>query len=180
MTFFSKVLFSPHSQVAIRYINVHEYISGLLDGGVSAVVLPSLPVCMWEGDTDVGGTVTLTCLVTEGVPTPQMSWEKLEPHHIILPISMGGNKYISIIRLNMWRKTWHERKGCREIKAMSTYLCLFFRGVNGFGANCKHVCTGLWCVSLLRDQRSGHKKLLCEPLSVHMWVSTRSLSNQHL
>lgn len=71
-------------------------ISGLLDAAVSAVVSPSLPVCMWEGDTDVGGTVTLTCLVKEGVPTPRMSWEKLEPDHITLPISMGGNKCISI------------------------------------------------------------------------------------
>lgn len=67
---------------------------------VCAVVLPSLPVCMWEGDTDVGGTVTLTCLVTEGIPTPHVTWEKLEPHHIILPISMDGNKYISISRWN--------------------------------------------------------------------------------
>ncbi|KAM9451132.1 immunoglobulin superfamily member 11 [Clarias gariepinus] len=55
------------------------------------LVPPSLPVCMWEGDTDVGGTVTLTCLVMEGIPTPQISWRKLEPDHITLPISMGGD-----------------------------------------------------------------------------------------
>lgn len=72
-------------------------ISGLLNA-VSAVVPPSLPVCMLEGDSDVGGTVTLSCLVMEGVPTPVMSWEKLKPKHITLPISMGGNKTISIIR----------------------------------------------------------------------------------
>lgn len=67
-------------------------ISGLLYDGVFAVVPPSLPVCMWEGNTDVGDTVTLTCLVMEGVPTPQMSWEKLEPDHLTLPISMGGKQ----------------------------------------------------------------------------------------
>ncbi|XP_060790901.1 immunoglobulin superfamily member 11 [Neoarius graeffei] len=62
---------------------------GIGELSLTVLVLPSLPVCMWEGDTDVGGTVTLTCLVTEGIPTPHITWEKLEPHHI-LPSSMDG------------------------------------------------------------------------------------------
>ncbi|XP_053504925.1 immunoglobulin superfamily member 11 [Ictalurus furcatus] len=63
---------------------------GIGELSLRVLVPPSLPVCIWEGETDVGGTMTLTCLVMEGVPTPQMSWEKLEPDHITLPISMGG------------------------------------------------------------------------------------------
>ncbi|KAF7697216.1 immunoglobulin superfamily member 11 [Silurus meridionalis] len=63
---------------------------GIGELSLRVLVPPSLPVCMWEGNTDVGGTVTLTCLILEGVPTPQMTWEKLEPDHITLPISMGG------------------------------------------------------------------------------------------
>ncbi|KAK3555822.1 hypothetical protein QTP86_029052, partial [Hemibagrus guttatus] len=65
---------------------------GIGELSLKVLVPPSLPVCMWEGDTDVGGTVTLTCLVMEGVPTPVMSWEKLEPDHITLPMSPGGEK----------------------------------------------------------------------------------------
>uniref|UniRef100_A0AAY4A0H9 Ig-like domain-containing protein n=1 Tax=Denticeps clupeoides TaxID=299321 RepID=A0AAY4A0H9_9TELE len=49
---------------------------------------PSLPVCLWEGDTDAGGSVTLSCGVAEGVPTPTIRWEKLQPNPIALPTNM--------------------------------------------------------------------------------------------
>lgn len=53
-----------------------------------SVAPPSLPVCLWEGDTEAGGSVTLSCAVAEGVPTPEMRWEKLEPEQISLPLNM--------------------------------------------------------------------------------------------
>lgn len=51
---------------------------------------PSLPVCLWEGDTGTGGNVKLSCVVVEGFPTPQVMWKKLEPDQIILPVNMDG------------------------------------------------------------------------------------------
>ncbi len=53
---------------------------------------PSLPVCLWEGDTDAGGNVQLSCVVEEGFPTPQVIWEKLEPDKMTLPVNMDGKK----------------------------------------------------------------------------------------
>lgn len=53
---------------------------------------PSLPVCLWEGDTEAGGNVQLSCLVAEGFPTPQVIWEKLEPDKMTLPVNMNGKK----------------------------------------------------------------------------------------
>lgn len=51
---------------------------------------PSLPVCQWDGDIDMGGSVTLSCSVAEGVPTPEIRWDKLNPEEIALPINMEG------------------------------------------------------------------------------------------
>lgn len=51
---------------------------------------PSLPVCLWEGDTDAGGNVRLSCVVVEGFPAPQVIWEKLEPDKTTLPVNMDG------------------------------------------------------------------------------------------
>ena len=51
---------------------------------------PSLPVCQWDGDIDTGGSVRLSCSVAEGVPAPDIHWEKVNPEEILLPISMEG------------------------------------------------------------------------------------------
>ena len=51
---------------------------------------PSLPACQWDGDIDMGGSVTLSCSVAEGVPTPEIHWDKLNPEEIALPINMEG------------------------------------------------------------------------------------------
>lgn len=40
--------------------------------------------------TDIGGSVALSCMVAEGVPTPEMQWNKLELEEISLPIHMDG------------------------------------------------------------------------------------------
>uniref|UniRef100_A0A8C1V447 Zgc:165604 n=1 Tax=Cyprinus carpio TaxID=7962 RepID=A0A8C1V447_CYPCA len=42
---------------------------------------PSLPVCLWEGDTDAGGSF----------PAPQVIWKKLEPDRMTLPVNMDGD-----------------------------------------------------------------------------------------
>lgn len=38
----------------------------------------------------MGGSVTLSCSVAEGVPTPEIHWDKLSPEEIALPINMEG------------------------------------------------------------------------------------------
>jgi hypothetical protein len=61
---------------------------------------PSLPLCLWDGVTDTGGSVALSCMVAEGVPTPDMRWDKLEPEEISLPINMNGKSSHSLT--NPW------------------------------------------------------------------------------
>lgn len=51
---------------------------------------PSLPVCQWDGDVNAGGSVTLSCSVAEGTPTPEIRWTKLNPQEVELPINMDG------------------------------------------------------------------------------------------
>ncbi|KAA0720183.1 Phosphofurin acidic cluster sorting protein 1 [Triplophysa tibetana] len=67
-------------------------------GELSLTVLapPSLPMCLWEGDTDTGGNVKLSCVVVEGFPAPQLIWEKVEPDQIILPVNMDGGMMGSV------------------------------------------------------------------------------------
>lgn len=36
----------------------------------------------------MGGSVRLSCLVAEGIPTPEIRWDKLNPDEISLPINM--------------------------------------------------------------------------------------------
>ncbi|XP_061105324.1 immunoglobulin superfamily member 11 [Conger conger] len=52
---------------------------------------PTLPLCQWEGDLDLGGSVTMSCAVEGGVPVPEMRWEKVEPDSISLPLDMEGD-----------------------------------------------------------------------------------------
>ncbi|XP_023823201.1 immunoglobulin superfamily member 11 isoform X1 [Salvelinus sp. IW2-2015] len=62
---------------------------------------PSLPMCLWNGVTDTGGSVALSCMVAEGVPTPEMRWDKLEPEKISLPINMDGDLSGSVQIVNI-------------------------------------------------------------------------------
>uniref|UniRef100_UPI0037E9B866 immunoglobulin superfamily member 11 n=1 Tax=Semicossyphus pulcher TaxID=241346 RepID=UPI0037E9B866 len=80
------------------------------DPGIGELVLsvlapPSLPVCQWDGDIDVGGSVTLSCSVAEGVPTPEIRWDKLSPEEIALPINMEGDLSGSVQILNVSSQT---------------------------------------------------------------------------
>nr|XP_020443244.1 immunoglobulin superfamily member 11-like [Monopterus albus] len=68
---------------------------------LSVLAPPSLPVCQWNGDIDVGGSVTLSCSVMEGVPTPKIHWDKLNPKEISLPINMEGDMSGSVQIVNM-------------------------------------------------------------------------------
>ncbi|XP_060747597.1 immunoglobulin superfamily member 11 [Tachysurus vachellii] len=95
---------------------------GIGELSLRVLVPPSLPVCMWEGDTDVGSTVTLTCLVTEGIPIPVISWEKLEPDHITLPICAGGESkgVVQIANMSSWDSGVYR---CSVTNALGTRNC---------------------------------------------------------
>lgn len=68
-----------------------EHVSGEAERGpVLVSEPPSLPECKWDGDADVGGSVRLSCSVAEGVPTPDIRWEKLNPEEVSLPVNMEG------------------------------------------------------------------------------------------
>uniref|UniRef100_A0A8C2ZXQ6 Zgc:165604 n=1 Tax=Cyclopterus lumpus TaxID=8103 RepID=A0A8C2ZXQ6_CYCLU len=67
---------------------------GIGELALSVLAPPSLPVCQWDGDVDMGGSVTLSCSVAEGVPSPEIRWDKLNPEEITLPINMEGSVQI--------------------------------------------------------------------------------------
>ncbi|XP_041864161.1 immunoglobulin superfamily member 11 [Melanotaenia boesemani] len=80
------------------------------DPGIGELVLsvlepPSLPVCQWDGDIDMGGSVTLSCLVAKGVPTPDIRWQKVNPEEILPPINMKGGLSSSVQIVNVSAKT---------------------------------------------------------------------------
>ncbi|XP_032432240.1 immunoglobulin superfamily member 11 isoform X1 [Xiphophorus hellerii] len=72
---------------------------------VSVLEPPSLPVCEWDGASDVGGSVRLSCSVEEGVPTPEIRWEKVNPEEISLPINMEGELSGSVQIVNVSSQT---------------------------------------------------------------------------
>ncbi|XP_042354524.1 immunoglobulin superfamily member 11 isoform X1 [Plectropomus leopardus] len=72
---------------------------------LSVLAPPSLPVCQWDGDIDMGGSVTLSCSVAEGVPTPEIHWDKLNPEEIALPINMEGDLSGSVQIVNVSSQT---------------------------------------------------------------------------
>ncbi|XP_069001690.1 immunoglobulin superfamily member 11 [Embiotoca jacksoni] len=80
------------------------------DPGIGELVLsvlapPSLPVCQWDGDADTGGSVTLSCSVAEGIPTPEIRWDKLNPEKISLPINMERDLSASVQIVNVSSQT---------------------------------------------------------------------------
>ncbi|KAM4726942.1 immunoglobulin superfamily member 11 [Anableps anableps] len=80
------------------------------DPGVGELLLrvlepPSLPVCEWDGAIDMGGSVRLSCSVGEGVPTPEIRWEKVNPEEISLPINMEGELSGSVQIVNVSSQT---------------------------------------------------------------------------
>ncbi|XP_046899182.1 immunoglobulin superfamily member 11 isoform X2 [Hypomesus transpacificus] len=74
---------------------------GIGELALSVLAPPSLPLCLWDGYTGVGGTVTLSCMVAEGVPTPEMRWHKLQPEEISLPMNMDGDLSGSVQMVNV-------------------------------------------------------------------------------
>lgn len=51
-------------------------------------------MCQWEGDVTAGGSVTLSCSVAEGTPTPEIRWTKVNPQEVELPINMDGQFWV--------------------------------------------------------------------------------------
>ncbi|XP_067464164.1 immunoglobulin superfamily member 11 [Thunnus thynnus] len=78
---------------------------GIGELALSVLAPPSLPVCQWDGDIDMGGSVTLSCMVAEGVPTPEIHWDKLNPEEISLPINMEGDLSGSVQIANVSSQT---------------------------------------------------------------------------
>ncbi|KAK6316724.1 immunoglobulin superfamily member 11-like [Coregonus clupeaformis] len=74
---------------------------GIGELALNVLAPPSLPLCLWDGVTDMGGSVALSCMVAEGVPTPEMRWDKLEPEEISLPINMDGDLSGSVQIINI-------------------------------------------------------------------------------
>ncbi|XP_017273534.1 immunoglobulin superfamily member 11 [Kryptolebias marmoratus] len=72
---------------------------------LSVLEPPSLPDCRWDGDVDVGGSVRLSCSVEEGVPTPDIRWEKVNPEEISLPVNMEGDSTGSVQIVNVSSQT---------------------------------------------------------------------------
>ncbi|XP_057676632.1 immunoglobulin superfamily member 11 isoform X2 [Corythoichthys intestinalis] len=72
---------------------------------LTVLVAPSLPACRWDGDMDTGGSVTLSCSVAEGIPTPEIRWDKLNPEEISLPINMEGELSGSVQIINVSAQT---------------------------------------------------------------------------
>ncbi|XP_055370630.1 immunoglobulin superfamily member 11 isoform X2 [Betta splendens] len=78
---------------------------GIGEVALSVLAPPSLPACQWDGDTDSGGSVTLSCGVAEGVPTPEIRWDKLNPEEISLPINMEDERSGSVQIVNVSSQT---------------------------------------------------------------------------
>uniref|UniRef100_A0A1A8JA07 Ig-like domain-containing protein n=2 Tax=Nothobranchius TaxID=28779 RepID=A0A1A8JA07_NOTKU len=72
---------------------------------LSVLEPPSLPDCKWDGDINLGGSVRLSCSVAEGVPTPDIRWEKVNPEEIPLPINMEGDFSGSVQIVNVSSQT---------------------------------------------------------------------------
>ncbi|XP_077596964.1 immunoglobulin superfamily member 11 isoform X1 [Stigmatopora nigra] len=72
---------------------------------LTVLVAPSLPACRWDGEVDAGGSVTLSCSVAEGIPTPEIRWDKLNPEEISLPINMEGELSGSVQIINVSAQT---------------------------------------------------------------------------
>uniref|UniRef100_A0A087YLJ0 Zgc:165604 n=3 Tax=Poecilia formosa TaxID=48698 RepID=A0A087YLJ0_POEFO len=72
---------------------------------LSVLEPPSLPVCEWDGAIDVGGSVRLSCSVEEGVPIPEIRWEKVNPEEISLPVNMEGELSGSVQIANVSSQT---------------------------------------------------------------------------
>ncbi|KAK7926122.1 hypothetical protein WMY93_008432 [Mugilogobius chulae] len=83
---------------------------------------PSLPLCQWDGDIADGGTVTLSCSVEEGIPTPEIEWSKLTPEEVPLPVTMDGDMSGSAQIINVSSQTSGLYR-CSASNALGTEHC---------------------------------------------------------
>ncbi|XP_061595774.1 immunoglobulin superfamily member 11 isoform X1 [Cololabis saira] len=80
------------------------------DPGIGELLLsvlepPSLPVCQWDGDIELGGSVQLSCSVAEGVPTPDVRWERVNPGDEPVPVDVEGEASGSVQMVNVSSQT---------------------------------------------------------------------------
>ncbi|KAJ8348353.1 hypothetical protein SKAU_G00269420 [Synaphobranchus kaupii] len=95
---------------------------GIGELSLDVLVPPSLPVCQWEGDMDLGGTVTMSCTVEEGVPVPEILWEKVEPNSISLPPDMEGDSKSTVCIANISAQNAGLYR-CSVMNALGTQNC---------------------------------------------------------
>ncbi|CAL8267668.1 unnamed protein product [Merluccius merluccius] len=93
---------------------------------LSVLVPPSQPVCQWEGVVAVGGSVTLSCSVAGGYPTPQLHWYKMEPERISLPINMAGklSGWVQIANVSSQTSGQYRCSASNKLHTQSCYLNL--------------------------------------------------------
>ena len=73
-------------------VSVCMYVYGCVYVCVFLQCPPPSPCAGGRGVVAVGGSVTLSCSVAGGYPTPQLHWYKMEPERISLPINMAGRR----------------------------------------------------------------------------------------
>ncbi|XP_069036660.1 immunoglobulin superfamily member 11 [Lepisosteus oculatus] len=146
-------------------------------GELSLTVLapPSTPHCLPDGHPDEGGSVTLSCYVDEGVPTPQMSWDKLEPEHVSLPVNKEGDLKGTVRILNVSSQTAGLYR-CSVSNPLGTGACLLHLSVHGSPRPSSGILQGvlltlcmalvllallalvLWLHRSARERKWGHRR----------------------
>ncbi|KAM9332247.1 immunoglobulin superfamily member 11 [Pholidichthys leucotaenia] len=89
---------------------------------LTVLVPPSLPACQWDGDVVVGGSVWLSCSVSEGVPAPEIRWDKVSPEEIALPINMEADLSGSVQIVNVSSQTSGLYR-CSATNVLATESC---------------------------------------------------------
>ncbi|KAK1154168.1 immunoglobulin superfamily member 11-like isoform X2 [Acipenser oxyrinchus oxyrinchus] len=74
---------------------------GIGELSLSILAPPSSPLCLWDGRADEGDSISLSCSVEEGVPVPELRWDKLEPDQISLPVNKEGSLKGTVRILNI-------------------------------------------------------------------------------
>lgn len=100
LTALSKLLPVLHSVSGLQFtresVHYHSCLSSTL---LLSAAPPSSPLCLWDGQADEGGSISLSCSVEEGVPVPELRWDKLEPDQISLPVNKEGMNCFTTIYL---------------------------------------------------------------------------------
>nr|XP_057943425.1 immunoglobulin superfamily member 11 isoform X2 [Doryrhamphus excisus] len=109
---------------------------------LSVLVAPSLPACHWDGDMDTGGSVRLSCAVAEGIPTPEIRWDKLNPEEISLPINMEDDLsgWVQIVNVSTQTSGLYR---CSASNLLGTENCYINLSVYSVAGNSSGILQGV-------------------------------------